>query len=109
MNLDDVFLGDYDKPFNTPEGVAAFILCEENYTSEYVNARKWIQTWAFGKVYGGDNGHLNAIIKVPEFKAWAGRYQYHMASSPGVSFALARQVLEAAASILKGEDDALID
>lgn len=102
-------LGEYGDPFNTAEAVAAFILDGENFTTEYVNARRWIEAWTFGKVYGGENGHLNAIIKTPVFKAWAGRYQYRVATSPGISFALARQVLEAAAVILKGNTDALID
>lgn len=88
----------FDNPFDSIEGVATFILCEENDSPAYSTLRYVIRRQATATPQAADwsSTALRSIIALPEARLFMS-----MADSPFTQVAIARRILNRAVTILR--------
>lgn len=88
----------FDKPFDSIEGVANFILCEENDAHAYSALRYVIRREATSdKPLDWTDTTIRCVCGLPE-----ARLLMSMADSPFTANTIARRILNRAVSILRG-------
>lgn len=88
----------FDRPFDSIEGVAHFILCEENDAHAYSILRYVIRREANNaESFDWSSTALRCVMNLPETRALMS-----MADSPFTQVTIARRILNRAVTILRG-------
>lgn len=88
----------FDKPFDSIEGVANFILCEENDDHVYGTLRYVIRRKAESdKSFDWSDTAIRCVVALPEARALMS-----IADSPFTENTIARRILNRAVTILRG-------
>lgn len=101
MTAATITVANLDKPFDSIEQVAQYILCEENDDHAYSTLRYVIrrQATAPQQAANWSSTALRSVIALPEARLFMS-----MADSPFTQVAIARRILNRAVTILRGEE-----